>query len=120
DNYFKVTGELNAQIEGLEREIVRLEGVNEDLQSKLVKDGETIQKYYKMVGELEREIDELRAASFRQQRTIEELEGVVTPLRIAGEELQMENKKLATQRDTLKWLAGLLLVAGFFFAGGGM
>ncbi|MBE0478026.1 hypothetical protein IBX65_02765, partial [Candidatus Aerophobetes bacterium] len=30
DNYFKVTGELNAQIEGLEEEIVALEKVNEE------------------------------------------------------------------------------------------
>ncbi|MBC7189528.1 hypothetical protein H5U35_04860, partial [Candidatus Aerophobetes bacterium] len=55
DNYFKVTGELNAQIEELKTKISQLQEENQQLQAKLAKDAETIQKYYQMVGDLSRE-----------------------------------------------------------------
>jgi len=51
---------------------------------------------------------------------IDKLNSQISPLKAANEALQAENKQITSSGNTLKWLAGLLVVAGFFFAGGGM
>ena len=76
------------------------------MNAKIGKQEKTIQSYNKAVRKLGGDIGRLNSQ--------------FGPLKAANEELLTENKQITSSSNTLKWLAGILVVAGFFFAGGGM
>ena len=170
NDYYGISDILNAKIDELEMQNAELEMQNAELSSKAGQDRQTIMKYSKLEGNLNRQIQalktdnkHLKAVGVQQEREIascrlkgspEELSDCkdklheaqyaraeltvknnqltmdnnqlacqveeCKPLAQENEQLKSHNVELSQSTDTLKWLVGILVVGGFFLAGGGL
>jgi regulator of replication initiation timing len=68
------------------------------------------------VAELSVKNTQLQLDNSQLSRQVEECK----PLADKNKELEASNAQLSQSSDTLKWLVGILVVGGFFLAGGGL
>ena len=134
--YAKLEGNLKKQIDDLKCENTELKGLRDrqqktidtlqlqakdqskqlKLQSDLSECTNQLHEAKYSVAELSVKNTQLQLDNSQLSRQVEECK----PLADKNKELEASNAQLSQSSDTLKWLVGILVVGGFFLAGGGL